>query len=316
MKKIDIDFIPFSIFQEYKYMKQFIEDGKEILLFEKYKAKTNILQARTNKIYLYFELLDISKQIKQDIIEALNKKYGNPQYIGANNEFVWKTKNYYISYGYYKEYNMQTDFSLYIFFEKPYLQNIDEFYQIENIKGKIAYNWNIKQTTITTKSNGYLVTFQTNKYVYLVSINNKIIDLSSFKKENNGLQWNQKVKFKNINEIFSIISNFFHYVMEYDLELESGRIIYAKVKFYKDKRKSLPLLSEYRPHVLVNNDETYYGVQFIQGQIKEFDKQEEVLFKLLYDLDYSNLKDNKKFFIAEGSTIVGEGEIIDIENAN
>ena len=299
MKKIDIDFIPFVIFEEYKYMIQFIENGEEVLLFGKYKAKVNIIKSKFGKMNLYFELLDMFQQIKQEIIELLNKKYSSPQYIGSNDEFIWKAREYYISYGKYNEYEIGTDFALYIFFEKPYLQNIDEFYQIENIKNKLAYNWNIKTTTLNTKSNGNLVTFQTNEYVYLVSITKKIIYMSSHKKENNELQWSQEVKYKDINEIFKKISDFFHYVMEYDSELENGRIIYAKVKFYKGKRETKPFLSEYRPHVVVANDETYYGIQFIQGKIKEFDKYEEVLFKLLYDLDYSNLKENRNFLIME-----------------
>mgnify|MGYP003294850468 CR=1 FL=1 len=60
---------------------------------------------------------------------------------------------------------------------------------------------------------------------------------------------------------------------------------------------------------IVNNDETYYGVQFIQGQIKEFDKQEEVNINLNTNTVENSVVNNGKTTISDGKIEVSAAGI-------
>lgn len=87
----------------------------------------------------------------------------------------------------------------------------------------------------------------------------------------------------------------------------------VKVKFYIDKRNSFPSLNYcYRPHFVINCDTEMLGVEFLESDLKEFDKFGEAKVKLLYDnVDYSKLLKGVTFNIVEGSLVVGEGKVSD-----
>lgn len=85
----------------------------------------------------------------------------------------------------------------------------------------------------------------------------------------------------------------------------------VKVKFFIDKRNSFPSLNYgYRPHFVINGDTEMLGVEFLESDLKEFDKFGEAKVKLFYDnVDYSKLSKGVTFNIVEGSSVVGEGKV-------
>ena len=91
-----------------------------------------------------------------------------------------------------------------------------------------------------------------------------------------------------------------------------------KVIFFSSKRENFPTLNSnletsnsYRPHLLVEGNEEYLGIEFYRSQLKSFDKYGTASIRLLYDgVDYSSLTPGTKFKIIEGANIVGEGEVI------
>ena len=92
-------------------------------------------------------------------------------------------------------------------------------------------------------------------------------------------------------------------------------ILFCSIKFYKNKRKSLPNLSsgEYRPHIILNIEKDYLGFSFKHGEVNSFDEEVNCFLFPLYDeIDYSSIGIGKKFFIVEGSKKVGEGIINEI----
>ena len=83
------------------------------------------------------------------------------------------------------------------------------------------------------------------------------------------------------------------------------------VKFYPQKRSSLPSLN-YRPHFVVNGDSEYLGVEFLELDLKEYGVFGKAVVKLLYDnVGYHKLNKGVRFNIVEGSTLVGEGEVLE-----
>lgn len=92
----------------------------------------------------------------------------------------------------------------------------------------------------------------------------------------------------------------------------------VKVIFFSSKRENFPTLNSnletsnsYRPHLLVEGNEEYLGIEFYRSQLKSFDKYGTASIRLLYDgVDYSSLTPGTKFKIMEGANIVGEGEVI------
>lgn len=86
----------------------------------------------------------------------------------------------------------------------------------------------------------------------------------------------------------------------------------VRVKFYSDKRKSVPsMYYAYRPHFVVDGDCERLGVEFIESDLNEFDKFGDAVVRLVYDgVNYSKLAVGVKFKIVEGSTVVGEGCVI------
>lgn len=89
----------------------------------------------------------------------------------------------------------------------------------------------------------------------------------------------------------------------------------CKVKFYKNKRKTLPDLmsGNYRPHLLIKGDTAYLGVYIEQGEIKNFGEEAICcVFPIYQEIDYSNLKEKTCFFIMEGSNKVGEGMVEEV----
>ena len=87
--------------------------------------------------------------------------------------------------------------------------------------------------------------------------------------------------------------------------------IKVTVKFYPKSRSSLPSLN-YRPHFVVNGDDEYLGVVFLELDVKEYGVFGEALVKPLYDnVGYHKLNKGVHFNIVEGSTLVGEGEVLE-----
>ena len=87
--------------------------------------------------------------------------------------------------------------------------------------------------------------------------------------------------------------------------------IKVTVKFYPKCRSSLPSLN-YRPHFVVNGDSEYLGVEFLELHVKECGVFGKALVKPLYDnVGYHKLSKGVRFNIVEGSTLVGEGEVLE-----
>ena len=85
----------------------------------------------------------------------------------------------------------------------------------------------------------------------------------------------------------------------------------VKVKFYGQAKNSLPLLN-YRPHFVVNGDNELLGIEFLEFEPKDFDTFAEAVIKLLYEnVGYHKLTEGVCFNIVEGTTIVGEGYVLD-----
>ena len=91
--------------------------------------------------------------------------------------------------------------------------------------------------------------------------------------------------------------------------------IYIKIKFFEDKRKTSVRFFDgnYQPHLVIKNDSEYLGVQFIDGEEFVFEKEILRIIQPIYTetVDYSKLTIGTEFFILEGSTLVGEGIVID-----
>ena len=90
------------------------------------------------------------------------------------------------------------------------------------------------------------------------------------------------------------------------------RSLRVMVKFYREKRKSIPTSNYgYRPHFVVRGDSEYLGIEFIESELNEFNVFAEAVVKLLYDnVGYHKLKEGVSFDILEGSTVVGEGYVL------
>lgn len=88
----------------------------------------------------------------------------------------------------------------------------------------------------------------------------------------------------------------------------------VKVTFFSDSvRKAPPYLHDYRPHFVVEGDEEYLGVCFIDGAACTFDKEVEAIALPVYEgVGYDKLTVHTLFSIMEGGNIVGEGIVIDI----
>ena len=91
--------------------------------------------------------------------------------------------------------------------------------------------------------------------------------------------------------------------------------ICCTVTFFRKKRKTPPNLNngKYCPHLVIKGSEQLLGVNFIDGEDVIFDKSIRAnALPVNEDIDYSALQLGSKFFIVEGSAIVGEGLVKEI----
>lgn len=160
--------------------------------------------------------------------------------------------------------------------------------------------------------------FENNNYLYSISVEKKYLKMHSSKiiKEGSVVHivpsWNEKIRYKKIEQLFSLINSYFMYLEDEDGELENARYIDVKVKFYSYARKTFPNLNDkYRPHIIIDNNGKYIGIEFTKSNLKEFDVYDNATIKFLYPgIDYSILKNGVTFKIREGAKDVGEGIII------
>lgn len=91
------------------------------------------------------------------------------------------------------------------------------------------------------------------------------------------------------------------------------KISKVKVKFYSNARNSLPSLKcGYRPHFVVDEDSEFLGIEFLKLDLQEYDVYGEAVVKFLYDnVGYHNLTKGVRFNIIEGTTVVGEGYVLE-----
>lgn len=95
--------------------------------------------------------------------------------------------------------------------------------------------------------------------------------------------------------------------------MELDFAIMISVTFFSDKRNTPPYLHNYRPHLVVKNDNEYLGVCFIEGSACEFNEAVSAIVLPVYeDVHYNKLTINTPFFVMEGPNIVGEGVVEDI----
>lgn len=91
--------------------------------------------------------------------------------------------------------------------------------------------------------------------------------------------------------------------------------ICCTVTFYSKKKRTPPNLNngKYCPHLVVKGSNQLLGVNFIDGEDVIFDKPIRAnALPVDEDTDYSALQLGSKFFIVEGSAIVGEGLVKEI----
>lgn len=76
------------------------------------------------------------------------------------------------------------------------------------------------------------------------------------------------------------------------------------------KRENFPDLNSgiYWPHIVVNGDNEYLGIEFETLKLKEFDKEDKAIIRSLYNPDmYEKLIPLVLFTIREGRKIVENG---------
>ena len=87
------------------------------------------------------------------------------------------------------------------------------------------------------------------------------------------------------------------------------------VTFFTEKTRTPPNLNngKYCPYFIVKGSDQLLGVNFIDGEDVIFDKSIRAnALPVNEDIDYSALQEGTKFFIVEGSAIVGEGLVKEI----
>ena len=91
--------------------------------------------------------------------------------------------------------------------------------------------------------------------------------------------------------------------------------ICCTVTFFSKKRSTPSNLNngKYCPHLVIKGSNQLLGVNFIDGEDVIFDKPIRAnALPVDEDIDYSALQLGSKFFIVEGSAIVGEGLVKEI----
>jgi hypothetical protein len=68
---------------------------------------------------------------------------------------------------------------------------------------------------------------------------------------------------------------------------------------------------KYCPHLVVEGNNKYLGIRFIEGENVVFGKKILGIVECIYeDINYDELKSGIEFFIMEGKNKVGEGKVI------
>ena len=96
-------------------------------------------------------------------------------------------------------------------------------------------------------------------------------------------------------------------------EMNRERLIEAEISFTRGSRPQLPTGSGYAPHFVVNGDQTWLGVRFLDcPSDMQFGKPFRVTVELLYpdSVDYSLLHEGAIFDVREGSKIVATGRVL------
>ena len=91
--------------------------------------------------------------------------------------------------------------------------------------------------------------------------------------------------------------------------------ISCTIIFFSKKMTNPPNLNngKYSPHIVVKGTKEHLEVNFIDGEDVIFDKSIRAnALPVNEDVDYSSLQVGAKFFIMEGSAIVGEGLVKEI----
>ncbi|MCR5349367.1 MAG: hypothetical protein K6E20_00090 [Acholeplasmatales bacterium] len=136
--------------------------------------------------------------------------------------------------------------------------------------------------------------------------------------------YEKKIKEANGNKdvIDKIDEEFIHYYRNYkNVSFENNNVIYSNKVciryeilciFDSKKREKFPDLNSgiYRPHIVINGDNEYLGIEFETSKLKEFDKEDKAIIRSLYNPDmYEKLIPGVLFTIREGRKIVGNGRV-------
>ena len=136
--------------------------------------------------------------------------------------------------------------------------------------------------------------------------------------------YDKKIKEADGNEetINKIDEEFINYYRNYkNVSFENNNVIYSNKVciryeilciFDSKKREKFPDLNSeiYRPHIVINGDNEYLGIEFETSKIKEFDKEDKAIIRSLYNPDmYKKLIPGVLFTIREGRKIVGNGRV-------
>ena len=136
--------------------------------------------------------------------------------------------------------------------------------------------------------------------------------------------YDKKIKEADGNEetINKIDEEFINYYRNYkNVSFENNNVIYSNKVciryeilciFDSKKREKFPDLNSeiYRPHIVINGDNEYLGIEFETSKLKEFDKEDKAIIRSLYNTDmYEKLIPGVLFTIREGRKIVGNGRV-------
>lgn len=85
-----------------------------------------------------------------------------------------------------------------------------------------------------------------------------------------------------------------------------------KCTFDSNGRKVFPNLNDtYRPHIVINGDSEYLGIQFESSSLNAFGVEGTAIIRTIYDgVNYDCLQPSVRFVIMEGAKQVGKGEIV------
>ena len=317
IKYFDLSFIPFKINRKYNKALSDIISNK-VLLFDKIEAEMFISKNCFNKTCITFKF-DESNELQQQILKSLCSLYGKAQYRMGFGTNVWKVGKDYITHGTEETRLGYSEHTLSIYQVKPpFIVNSYRYNIIDDVMDKITLNWNL-----THKGNSFIgllgevkSVFTNGKYDYLIVITRRRVEMYSNVIECIGgiihsrPLYHQIVKYKDVNKLYDIICSYFIYMMGEDDSLFKARVLNVKVMFYSNKRISLPKTG-YRPHIKLEGDDMFYGIQFMKLNVTSFDEYcDAVMMYLFPGVDYSNIKENVKFFINEGANCVGTGYVI------